>query len=276
MTHLGNLWQRHALFALCLLLMIWSGLAGCAPTVSGVGALTADSDLYVDPWPQQLTSGDNTFSVFQPQYESWNLDQLRGRAAVAVENQASPQPTYGVIWFTAQTEVDKESRMVTLEDLTISKTDFPTAPNGGATYAAALRQALVSQPLTMALDRLQAELELERVEKPGRTVEVKNDPPRIIVSQEPALLIRIDGQPELRQVAGTGLLRAINTRVLLLFDQSAGHYYCWLMDRWVAAPQLEGPWASVADPPAALATAKAAATQSGEVDLLDNPDPDLK
>ena len=166
--------------------------------------------------------------------------------------------------------------MVTLEDLTISKTDFPTAPDGGATYAAALRQTLSSQPLTIALDRLQAELELERVEKPGRTVEVKNDPPRIIVSQGPALLVRIDGQPVLRQVAGTGLLRVINTRVLLLFDQSAGHYYCWLMDRWVAAPQLEGPWASVADPPAALETAKAAATQSGQVDLLDTPDPDLK
>jgi len=122
--------------------------------------------------------------------------------------------------------------MVTLEDLTISKTDFPTAPDGGATYAAALRQTLSSQPLTIALDRLQAALELERVEKPGQIVEVKNDPPRIIVSQGPALLVRIDGQPVLRQVAGTGLLRVINTRVLLLFDQSAGRYYCWLMKWW--------------------------------------------
>src|SRR5207245_4272163 len=52
--------------------------------------------------------------------------------------------------------------------------------------------------------------------------------------------------------------------------------YCWLMNRWVAAPQLEGPWAGVADPPATLETAKAAATQSGQVDLLDKPDPDLK
>jgi hypothetical protein len=183
MTHLGNLWQKQVLSALCLLLLIWPGLA-----------------------------------VFQPQYESWDQDQLRGRAAVAVENQASPQPTYGVIWFTARTEVDKESRMVTLEDLTISKTDFPTAPDGGAAYAAVLRQALTSQPLTIALDRLQADLELERVEKPGRTVEVKNDPPRIIVSQEPALLMRIDGQPVLRQVSGTSLLRVLNTRVLLPRD----------------------------------------------------------
>ena len=276
MTHLGNLWQRQALSTLFLMLLIWPGLVGCTPAMPAVGALTADSDLNVDPWPRQLTSGDNTFSVFQPQYESWDQGRLSGRAAVAVENQVAPQPTYGVIWFTARTEVDKESRMVTLEDLTISKTDFPTAPDGGAAYAAALRQALSSQPLTIALDRLQAELELERVEKPGQAVEVKNDPPRIIVSQQPALLIRIDGQPVLRQVAGTGLLRVINTRVLLLFDQSAGRYYCWLMHRWVAAPQLEGPWAGVADPPAALETAKAAATQSGQVDLLDNPAPDLK
>ena len=50
MTHLGNLWQRHALSALCLLLMIWPGLAGrTTPAMPAVGALTADSDLNVDP-----------------------------------------------------------------------------------------------------------------------------------------------------------------------------------------------------------------------------------
>jgi hypothetical protein len=222
MTHLGNLWQKQALSVLCLLLLIWPGLAGCTPAVSAVGEPPAASDLNVDPWPRQLTSGDNTLSVFQPQYESWDQGRLSGRAAVAVENQVAPQPTYGVIWFTARTAVDKESRMVTLEDLTIAKTDFPTAPDGGATYAAALRQTLSSQPLTIALDRLQAALELERVEKPGQSVEVKNDPPRIIVSQGPALLVRIDGQPMLRQVAGTGLLRVINTRVLLPRDGVGG------------------------------------------------------
>ena len=30
MTNLGNLWQKQALSALCLLLLIWPGLAGCA------------------------------------------------------------------------------------------------------------------------------------------------------------------------------------------------------------------------------------------------------
>src|SRR5256885_12449068 len=138
------------------MLLVLPGLAGCTSGISALGEPPAASDVDVDPWPRQLASGDNTFSVFQPQYESWDQGQLSGRAAVAVENQVAPQPTYGVIWFTARTEVDKESRMVTLENLTISKTDFPTAPDGGAPYAAALRQALSSQPLTPPLDRLQA------------------------------------------------------------------------------------------------------------------------
>jgi len=80
-----------------------------------------------------------------------------------------------VIRFTARTEVDKETRLVTLEDVTIAKADFPTAPDGGDVYLTALRQALSAQPLTIALDRLQAELEVKRTEDPGRIVQVKND-----------------------------------------------------------------------------------------------------
>src|SRR6266849_5312152 len=275
MTNRLDRWKRRALFALFMLLVL-PGLAGCTSGVSALGEPPAASDLNVDPWPRQLASGDDTFSLFQPQYESWDQGRLSGRAAVAAENRVSPQPRYGVIWFTARTEVDKEARMVALEDVTISKADFPTAPDGGAAYLTALRQIVSAQPLTVALDRLQAELETERVEDPSRIVQVKNDPPRIIVSQGPALLVRIDGQPVLREVASTGLLRVINTRVLLLLDRSAGRYYFWLMNRWLAAPKLDGSWAVLANPPASLGTAKQAAVQSGQVDLLDNSAPELK
>ena len=131
MTNRLDRWKRRAPFALFFVLLVLPGLAACTSGMSALGESPAASDVDVDPWPRQLTSGDNTFSVFQPQYESWNQGRLSGRAAVAVEDPVSSQPKYGVIWFTARTEVDKESRMVTLEDLTISKTDFPTAPDSG-------------------------------------------------------------------------------------------------------------------------------------------------
>ena len=221
-----------------------------------------------DGWPRVLTSGDNTFSIFQPQYERWDQGRLDGRSAVSVESQASPEPRYGVIWFTARTQVDKESRVVTLEELTVSRVDFPTVPGDGASYRAALQRVFSEAPLTIALDRLQAEIEVERADDPGRVVAVRNDPPRIIVSQGPALLVRVDGQPVLRPVAGSAYLRVINTRVLLLLDRGAGRYYLWLRNQWLAASKLDGPWAAVSDPSAALDAAKEAAVRGGQVDLL--------
>ena len=40
------------------------------------------------------------------------------------------------MWFAARTEVDKETRMVALEDLTVSKVNFPTVPGGGSSLGA--------------------------------------------------------------------------------------------------------------------------------------------
>jgi|HubBroStandDraft_6_1064221.scaffolds.fasta_scaffold63086_2 hypothetical protein len=266
-------------------LLVAPGLAACTsaipttgesvPTTMGQPAPEVTGEHPDDAWPRELASGDDTFSIFQPQYERWEQGRLDGRAAVAVEDQASPELRYGVIWFTARTQVDKESRMVTLEDLAVSRADFPTVPDGGTGYLAALQKSFSDAPLTIALDRLQAELEVEQAENPGRVVAVRNDPPRIILSQAPALLIRIDGQPALRPVAGTSLLRVINTRVLLLLDRSAGRYYVWLRDQWLTAPKLDGPWAVAIDSPASLEVAKQAAAQGGQVDLLNDVAPDL-
>ncbi len=269
--------MKKALSALLCVLFLVPSLAACSSAMRAEAEPPGDATaVAADPWPRQLVSGGTTFSVFQPQYERWEQGRLEGRAAVAVENAASPQPTYGVIWFSARTEVDKDTRLVTLEDLTVSKADFPTAPDGGAGHVAALRQALAGPPLTLALDRLQADLEVERLEDPGRIVPVKNDPPRIIVSEVPALLVRIDGAPVLRPIAGDALLRVVNTRVLLLLDRSSGHYALWLRDRWLEAPTLEGPWRPFLDPPASLDAARSAVAAGGQVDLLDHPAPDLE
>src|SRR5216683_7304163 len=191
MTSLGNGRSHEVLVGGVVAVLL--GLAGCTPAmpVSEEAPRPAMVEAPEDSWPRRFTSGDITFSIFQPQYERWEQGRLDGRAAVAVESQASPAPRYGVIWFTARTQVDKESRMVTLEDLTVSRVDFPTVPGDGAGYQAALQRVFSEAPLTIALDRLQAELEVERAEDPDRVVAVRNDPPRIIVSQVPALLVRV-------------------------------------------------------------------------------------
>jgi hypothetical protein len=170
--------SRNLLGVVLCVLLVLPGLAACTPAmpVSGGAGLPATASPPAGPWPRELTSGDDTFSVFQPQYDRWEQGRLDGRSAVAVENQASPEPGYGVVWFTARTQVDKETQLVTLEDLTVSKADFPTVPDGGAGYLAAIQRGFSEAPLTIAVDRLQAELAVEQVETPDRVVAVRNDP----------------------------------------------------------------------------------------------------
>jgi hypothetical protein len=63
--------------------------------------------------------------------ESWDQKLLQARAAVAVQSADAAEPTYGVIWLTARTAVDNQKGMVTLQDLTVTRGDFPSAPDGG-------------------------------------------------------------------------------------------------------------------------------------------------
>ena len=115
-------------------------------------------------WPHRIDAGDQTILVYQPQVESWVGTQLSGRAAVSVESKASPQPSYGVIWFSARTEVDKTTRLVTLSDVQITKANFPSAADGGAPTLAVIRSHLGEAPHTIALDRLQADLLVNEAE----------------------------------------------------------------------------------------------------------------
>src|SRR5260370_13850130 len=195
--------------------------------VSGLAARPARVEPPPGPWPRELTSGDNTFSIFQPQFERWEQGRLGGRSAVAVESPASPELRYGVIWFTARTRVDTATQRVTLEELTVSKADFPTVPDGGAGYLAALQRAFSEAPLTIARDRLQAELAVEPVEAPDRVVAVRNDPPRIIVSQAPARLVRTDGPPVPSAAAGPSLLRGVHPRGAHPLQPPAGPSHLW-------------------------------------------------
>jgi len=59
MTHLRNLWQRQALSALCVLLLIGPGLAGCTPATHA-----ADSgDLYGNQSWNYVGSGGSNFGL---------------------------------------------------------------------------------------------------------------------------------------------------------------------------------------------------------------------
>ena len=86
---------------------------------------------------------------------------------------------YGVIWFSARTEVDKVNRMVTLEDFTLNKQNFPTIANNGSAYANTFIMNLPWSK-TIPLDLLETSLAVTNATAAQKTYQLDNNPPKII------------------------------------------------------------------------------------------------
>jgi hypothetical protein len=247
--------------------LVWVGLLFGGPLARAAAAQTpvASTDSVDAGWPRQLLSGATTFSIYQPQIDSWKGNRLAVRAAVAVRDSSTAGPAFGVIWLSARTDVDKTTRLVSLEDLQITKASFPSAPDSGAGWRPRLQGLLPNAFDSIALDRLEAELAMQQQIHHASAQPLQNAPPRVIFSTVPAILVPIDSEPVVRP-AGDGVQRVINTRALLL--QDGGTFYLHVFDGWMQAAAVTGPWTAATSPPAALAPAMRTAVAANEVDLL--------
>jgi hypothetical protein len=151
------------------------------------------------------------------------------------------QETFGVMFATARTQVDRINRSVVFENLQITSSNFPTLADKGASLSTDLQASVASTVRTISLDRLKASLALNGIQPP--TVAVQNNPPQVLVSYSPAILVPIDGAPVL-QAGGcnSGFQRLINTKALILQGGPGNALYLHLYDGWVSAASMQGPW----------------------------------
>ena len=191
-------------------------------------------------WPRLFTSGDDKFSIYQPQVDRWEGNQIQLYSAVELKSGKDTAARYGVVWFQARTEVDKVNRLVTLDQAKVTEVKFPAAHEMEAKLTAILEKRLPSATKIVSLDRLEAEL--DQSEDTIRGVAVKNDPPKIIIASKPSLEILIDGAPRLSAVQDTKLQRIINTRSIILFEEDKKLYFLRVQDWWLQSKELDGPW----------------------------------
>jgi hypothetical protein len=220
--------------------------------------------------------------VYQPQVNKWDGNRIDFRTVLAIKTTGAKDETFGVIFANARTQVDKVLRTVVFEDVQISKIDFPTLPNRGAAYAPELQKEFATKVRTISLDRLKASLALAGVKPP--TVAVQNNPPQVIVSYSPAILVPIDGAPVIQPVPGhSRAKRVMNTRALILQGGLGDKFYIHVYDGWLESSAISGPWTQTSLGPFMAGAMNDIATdlsKKGIVDLLDggpkaNPKPSL-
>ncbi len=191
-------------------------------------------------WPRTFTQAGKEFVLYQPQVDRWEGDRIHLYGAVEMKTGQNTPSKYGVVWFSARTEVDKINRLVTLDSAEVEKVQFPMAKDAEAKIEAWLKAKLPGKTKTISLDRLEAALKAVPPKFEG--VAVKNDPPKIIFSTKPSLLVTIDGEPKMAPVQNTDLQRVINTTAGLLFEPADKKYYLRVMDWWLESDQLDGTW----------------------------------
>lgn len=199
-----------------------------------------------DPgWPQQKKSPAGRLVYYPPQVDDWtNYKEIDFRMAFSL-TPAGGKQAVGVVNIHAQTDVSVDDRTVLLHNPVITSTNFPSLdPATSASMGQLVRTFLPpNSSVVISLDRLIAAT--NKTEAPP-TVSVRNDPPAIFVSNQPALLLQFDGQPVFADIKNTKMQFAVNTNWPVFKDKSNSKYYLFTGKRWLTATTFESPWVNTA------------------------------
>jgi hypothetical protein len=190
-------------------------------------------------WPRERSNQGGTLIVNQPQVDEWkNHRELQARMAVSLTPKDGKM-VVGVAYIHAETVVDTDAQMVQISNIEVTKIHFPSLDPDRTKQMDQLARTFLPQTLSISLPRFVA-----CVPKSSSvpTAPVKNDPPAIFVSYDPAIMLFVDGVPAMGKIEKTKLEFVVNTSWPLFFDQSISKYYLLIDQQWLTAAKLEGPW----------------------------------
>ncbi|MDH5274891.1 MAG: hypothetical protein OEW88_00545 [Gammaproteobacteria bacterium] len=226
---------------------LWlTAVAGLAAGLWSGPAAAAGAD-----WPREVRSGEATIVLYQPQFDSLEGIDTRARIAVAIQRPDLP-PEFGALWVAATLDVDRDEDTARFQTFVIERARFPDATEQEVKDLTALiERTAPTWDLNLSLAELRAGLEAEGgAADPG----FRNDPPRIVYRDRPAILVTLDGEPKLQAIKDTGYQRVVNTPFPIVFDPSTRQYWLFGSEIWFTTRDLiRGPWSPRDGAPAGIA-----------------------
>ncbi|CDZ68135.1 Carbohydrate-binding family V/XII [Neorhizobium galegae bv. orientalis] len=196
-------------------------------------------------WPRIFTTSSGaSLTLFQPQITDWpGFAKLDALIAAEFKSNDDDKAIYGVVGVTGKTLADAGTGDVTLTDLTVTQLDFSTlAREELAKLALEVGKLMPTGPITVSQARLTANLaDYKRL---ADVSDLKSDPPKIVVSTVPAVLVQTDGKEVLSPVKSVeGLQFVVNTNwdVFKTADPD-GAYFLRDEKNWLTSKMLSGAW----------------------------------
>jgi hypothetical protein len=200
-------------------------------------------------WPRQVSKDGNTLIYYQPQIDEWRkYKELYGNVAFRLTLLGS-NPVMGVASVKASTDVNRDTRTVYIRDIDIPSVRFPSMdPQRAKPLEKAVKELLPHSGEPISIDRVIADLDQEQVQAEG--IAVNNEPPPILFSNTPAVLLIVNGKPVLSAIEKSELQFVVNTNWDLFFDKKAKLYYLLVASGWLSSASLQGPWTTTGKLPA--------------------------
>ena len=202
----------------------------------------ADSD-EPDPWFPRKRSGPNgTIVFYAPQIDSWkDFKVIEAWQAFYATPKGQKSGYYGSLHYKANTEVDIDKREVLLSNVKILELSIPKLPKDSPLFdivKKGLTAAPVVVPLDLVLEYLPEDMELPSVKG------LNPEPPKIFYSEEPAILLFVDGKPIWVPVKKTGIEFLLNTNWDILREKGRdkGPFYLRYKRNWLTSNSFKGPW----------------------------------
>ena len=193
-----------------------------------------------DPgWPRERMVNGNRLIIHQPQVDDWQeYKDLDWRMAVSLTPKGGKE-VVGVVELHGRTIVDNDTKTVMIDTIKIEKTNFPSLDPENQAKMDKMTRTFLPQSVSISLERLVACVPKKDTVK---GVELKNDPPGIFITYEPAILLDTDGQRVRAKIEKTGLEYVINTHWPLFFETATSMHFLLAGEQWLQATDLTGPW----------------------------------
>ncbi len=208
---------------------------------------SAQSDAEEAGWPREIDLPEGKIIIYQPQPESFKGNVLEARAALSVTLKDQNVPVFGAVWFKAQVETDRDARTVEVVGIKVPRVRFPESTEEQEKKLTEILEREIPQwNLIISLDRLLTSLDLADKDQLAAQ-DFKNDPPKIMLVNSPAILVLIDGEPRLEKIEKSSLERVINTPFLIVKQKNT--FYLNGGQIWMEARDIKGPWKESRRPP---------------------------
>lgn len=196
-----------------------------------------------EEWPKTINAQDGSIiKIYEPTPESFSGNILKSRSAVSLLQPKATDPIFGTFWAIETVETDRDNRNLSIVSAKIPNIKF-ASPQDEATIAALKSDLELNIPqlqISLPLDQVLSSLEMNTEEK-KLSKGLSNAAPQIIYTDQPSILVLIDGAPQMQRNNEWGLEAVVNSPFTIVKNND-GRFYLYGGKHWYSAAAITGPY----------------------------------